>query len=70
MSRRRSRITKPTVRNGGIRIVARGVRRSDPDFSRILQATLDHYTKTGTANSTTAQRSSTNDQPEVRDERA
>lgn len=28
------------------RVVARGVRRAEPDYSRLVQATLDHYLAT------------------------
>lgn len=54
------------VRQGDFRVVARGIHRVKPDYSRLIQATTEHYTSTlnkGPAKS--LQRPSSTEDPEV-----
>ncbi|WP_255784543.1 hypothetical protein [Mycobacteroides abscessus] len=34
---------RKNIRQNDFTIVARGIRRAEPDYSRLMQATLDHY---------------------------
>lgn len=43
MSKKRKR---PIVRQSDFRVVARGIHRVKPDYSRLTQATTEHYTAT------------------------
>lgn len=55
---------RQVVRQGDFRVVARGIHRVKPDYSRLIQATTEHYTSTLNQDPATTQPrpSSTEDQ--------
>lgn len=54
---------RKVIRQSEFRIAARGIRRIRPDFSRLMQATLEHHTATSGPAQTNQRRSSTEERP-------
>ena len=46
-----SKSKRKVVRQSEFKIVARGIHRVKPDYSRLMRATIDHYTSTLEADS-------------------